>query len=103
MADQIASEKDAFRTKVSGATDAQLKTGYGAVKKAERLANEKLTKERQDVENMLQNPVYLTAVQQVEEAKRDLSIASWKRGEIEAEMLKRFKETKENDTEFDKA
>ena len=97
------SEKDAFRIKVMKATDAKLKSGYGALKRQERLANEKLTKERTDVEKMLQNPTYLKALQQVEEAKRDLSIASWKKGEVVQEMLKRFKNTEENDTEFEKA
>jgi len=102
MADEM-SEKEAFRRKVASATDGDLKTGYGALKRKQRLANEKLTKERQDVENMLQNPTYLKALQQAEEAKRELSIASWKLGVVEEEMLKRFRETDENDEDFDEA
>jgi len=102
MAEEM-SEKEAFRQKVASASDDELKLGYGALKRKQRLANERLTEEREDVENMLQNPTYLKALEQVEEAKRELSIASWKLGVVEEEMLRRFRLTEENDGDFDEA
>ncbi len=102
MAEEM-SEKEAFRQKVASASDDELKLGYGALKRKQRLANERLTEEREDVENMLQNPTYLKALEQVEEAKRELSIASWKLGVVEEEMLRRFRQTEENDEDFDEA
>jgi hypothetical protein len=98
----MANEKEEFRQKVAKATDTQLEKGYGSLKKQVRVARETLVKERQDVENMLQNPAYLTALDQVEQAKLDLSIKTWKLQEVEREQARRFREnTPENDTKFE--
>ncbi len=95
-------DKAEFRAKVAKATDAKLESGYGSLKRLVRMATEKLTSLREDVENMLQKPVYLTALDQVEQAKLDLSVKTWKLGVVESEQARRFREnTPENDSKFD--
>lgn len=97
MTDNI---KTIFTAKVVAATDAELIDGYGALKKKHRVAIDELTSEREDVEGMLTNPVYLTALDQVEQAKLKVSILQWKLGAVEKEQANRFRDTVENDTNF---
>jgi len=75
----VADEKEEFRKKLAEVTNPStlLNRGIPVLKRRVRLAQEKYDKEAEDVENMLQNPAYLTALQQREEAKRELSMATW--------------------------
>jgi hypothetical protein len=69
-----------FHDKLEEVTDPAVlfETAIPVLKRRVRVEQEAYDKERQDVENMLQNPTYLTALNQAELAKRDLSIATWK-------------------------
>jgi hypothetical protein len=85
--------KEAFKELISDrskVSDSRLKDGIGKLKNQYEKAIATHKKEQEDVENMLQNPVYLAAVQQAEEAKYNVSILQWKLNEAKKEAYKRF-------------
>lgn len=96
----IKTEKETFMGKVTDATDEQIEDGYAILKKQYRVACEKLQADKEKVEQLLQNPVYLKALDDVESSKLAVSILSWKIGKVVEEQAKRFRELDEKDGDF---
>lgn len=94
-------DKEEFRKKVAEATDKQLETGYGSLKKKHRVALETLASKREAVEDLLEHPTLVKARDDAEQAKLQESLTSWQLQTVEQEQARRFREnTAENDTEF---
>ena len=100
MVDKERNIKEQFKEEVALATDSKLKDGYGYIKKQHRLKNDELSTKRAKVEELLQHQTLVDAKEAVNTAESEESILSWKKAYLEKEMLKRFRESEENDESF---